>query len=390
MPGAVKRHQRIALIIRGEGRALAEDEPQRHRAGREEEIGRLRRPDEIRPEIAELRIGVGAEIGVGKSVKGAGLHPRQVIGNEPRPESFALVDDGVEIVRIRIESHADRIAQARGEARLHLSVDTELLDGGPRARILADIGLAADGDEEMLAVGREDDLARDMTAAVAQRAGTRHHDARLRRERRCVETETPDGAPVDDVERAVFDGNSGRLAKPLGEDGRRFGNAVAVRVAQRENVAFMRLRDEDQAARTRRHFARPFHCRKDVDAKALRHSRQGIQRACRVFQLGFRRGRALAARCIGRRKIGETKLEMAPDLARACRIRRQVERDCRRRERRDENEVPTDDRMGRWKRGMHGHGRTGDDDSAARPVTQSDRAAQFRRATHTGAASPSQ
>ncbi|MEN6541558.1 hypothetical protein [Parvibaculum sp.] len=109
----------------------------------------------------------------------------------------------------------------------------------------------------MASVGRKKKLAGDVAATLAERPGPRHHDARARLQRLGIEIDAPDRAAIGDIKRAVRIGDSGRIAEARRKDGRRFGNAIAVCIAQGDDIALMHLRDEHDATARGRHLARP-------------------------------------------------------------------------------------------------------------------------------------
>nr|WP_246176713.1 hypothetical protein [Parvibaculum sedimenti] len=346
LPGAMQRHQRVALIVGRETLALAEEQPEWARARHEKHIGCFGDLDQIRAQVAELRIWMRPQISIGEAVECARLHTRQIIRHKPGPQPFALIDHGVEIIRSRIECKPYRIAQARGDARLHLAIGAEELDRGARRWIFADIRFAADRDKEMAAIGLEEKLPRDMAAAFAQCAGPRHHDARIRLQCGRIEIDAPDRAAVSDIKRAIRIGDAGGFAKARRKNGLCFGEAVTIGVTQGDDLALEHLRDEHDSARRDCHFTRarkPFG--KNTNLKSRRHLRKHLLRPLDMFErhmLCIGRSIRLGERLIGRWKIGKPHFEMRADKARIRSMRR------RRNNKGGEESEPPQRRYRRW------------------------------------------
>ncbi len=177
-----------------------------------------------------------ADIGIGPAVEAALLQPGQIIRHQPVAQPIALIDHGVEIVGPGIEGDAHGVAQPRGEGLLVAAVGGEALHRGMGQGILADVVQRADGDEEALAVGGEDDIARPVMHAGAEGIGPRHHLG-LVGGAVAAELHAPEPVGPRDIEIAILNGEAVGPLEAGREDRLELGLAVAVLVAQQQNLA---------------------------------------------------------------------------------------------------------------------------------------------------------
>src|SRR5256885_1550940 len=117
------------------------------------------------------RILMAAHVPPRPTVKSAFLHMRDVVGYEIVAQRVAFVDGAPQLTSFRVDGQADTIANAVGEDTHRGTVGIELQNVGAiffrRSRIgVIDIGSRANGNEHLLAICREHDVARPVAVSA--------------------------------------------------------------------------------------------------------------------------------------------------------------------------------------------------------------------------------
>src|SRR4051794_24736751 len=101
----------------------------------EQQVGRDRSLHLFGRNFRKARLGMLAGVGVWPAVEAALLNADQVVGDEIVAEPVALLNDGVEVARVRMKRQSGRIPRSRREGRLVLAVLVEALDRRFRLRL---------------------------------------------------------------------------------------------------------------------------------------------------------------------------------------------------------------------------------------------------------------
>src|SRR5438094_9225365 len=292
VPGAVVRHERVALILGGELRPHIK---------REAERGRVRLHGQRRGlDAGAVRVGknVGirlpGQVTLRPTVPLSVLQDVQVLRRNVVPKIVAVVVVGPELASAGVERESHRVAEPPCE------------DSSPRA-----VKVEA-GD------GRAHRVARCLDAHVA-RGSSRHVQQIVGPERECPRAVTAGGQTGDDghrsagagiesldrrlrgeVERIPAERDPRRIAQIRQDRNHRFRGAVAVRVHQPDDLSGSRLGRVDRAARTEREEAHTARARRedvdgesDGDVQHVTSDRDRVHAARRRGGRGRGRGRIL-------------------------------------------------------------------------------------------------
>ncbi len=176
-------------------------------------------------------------VAIGPTVEAPVANRGQIVGRGLIAQAVALVDHGPEHAGRWLPCHAHRIAQASCKDAVAAIRQVKLIDGCPAFldlhAIVGDIAERADTRKEFLAVGAGQQAPRPMPAGLeadelaarrgdavgARRVGERHH-----------------AVGIADIERVTQQRHAERLVQSLHESFARFGDAVAIRVAQQSDA----------------------------------------------------------------------------------------------------------------------------------------------------------
>ena len=82
----------------------------------------------VRRAICKARLRIGAGISIRPAVKGALLHPREVVGRKIIAQPVAFLNSGVEFSGAGMEGEGGRVAHPGGKRRLAGAVRLEALN----------------------------------------------------------------------------------------------------------------------------------------------------------------------------------------------------------------------------------------------------------------------
>src|SRR5665213_2613181 len=120
--GAVSEGRRQVLTF-------AEHQAERADVGTQAIVGLDRLSDEVRPLWVDSNVNMTSPIAVGPAVEAARPDRGQIIGDEVGIDLVALVDDGEQLMRLRLERHPGRVARAGSEDALRAGQPVDLVNG---------------------------------------------------------------------------------------------------------------------------------------------------------------------------------------------------------------------------------------------------------------------
>src|SRR5438132_4105868 len=259
VPGAVIRHERVALELGRKRRPRIEREAERSRVRLH---GQRRGLDAgaVGTRVFRFRIPLAREIALRPTVPLAVLQDVQVFRRQIVAQGIAIVVVGPQLARAGVERQPYRVAESRGEGVGTRPVQVVARHRRPGWRVVADVAGRSDGDVQQI-VGPE----REGPRAVA--AGGQTGD----------DSHGSDGAgiePLDrrlrgEIERVPAERDPRGIAQAGEDRNDRVGDAVAVGVHQPDDPPGPRLGRVYGAARTEGEEAHAAHAlREDVDGES--------------------------------------------------------------------------------------------------------------------------
>src|SRR5271165_2014600 len=289
VPGAVKGGEDVAAVVGRKLRALVEGHFHR---------GRMRLHQYVRHSYPAAqsgllslmpRIFIGSDIEPRPAIECTLADPGKIVGRKVVAEAVALVDRAPQLAGPGLDRHADAVAQARRKGPFVLALRREGKDDGaalvrlPRRIDPAIGGVAAraDRDEHAAAIGREDDVARPVSASRQSGDDRLCRAGGLEIPRAVGKANDTVGVRDIDIARVRSrrpEGDAEGLVEVFSEsvDLRRLG---AIRGAQYPDPSRATLGDKDVAARRHAHQARVVETAgEEVNGEAGWRFRPGIGR----------------------------------------------------------------------------------------------------------------